>query len=100
MEPALQKKTKTTNHKRPETRYIWSFAWMILFTAFAFYIVVYPLFSWTTTFWLIVSAAAIQVFLQLFTFMHLEEKGQAIPIIFMLLGLFIAVISIVGIVLL
>jgi cytochrome c oxidase subunit 4 len=100
MEPALQKKTQTTKHKRPETRYLWSFAWMILFTAFAFYIVAYPLFSWTTTFWLIVAAAAIQVFLQLFTFMHLDEKGQTIPVIFMLLGLFIAVISIVGIVLL
>nr|WP_237446478.1 cytochrome C oxidase subunit IV family protein [Shimazuella alba] len=72
---------------------------MVLFTALSFYLVAYPHFTFTTTFWIILGAAVIQVFLQLYTFMHLDEKGNIMPIIFIVLGLFIGVISVVGIIL-
>jgi cytochrome c oxidase subunit 4 len=72
---------------------------MILFTALSFYLVAYPQFNTTTTFWIILSAAFVQVFLQLYTFMHLDEKGNSMPVIFMGLGLFIAIISVIGLIL-
>jgi cytochrome c oxidase subunit 4 len=72
---------------------------MILFTALSFYLVAYPHFTVMTTFWIILAAAVVQVFLQLYTFMHLDEKGHLMPIIFMVVGLFIGVISVVGIIL-
>jgi cytochrome c oxidase subunit 4 len=101
MEPSLREQPKMVKKTRSTvSRYVWSFVWMVVFTIFAFYLVMYPQFSVMTTFWLILGAAVIQVVLQLSTFMHLHEKGHTIPIIFMALGLLIAVISVVGIILL
>ncbi|MCH5585146.1 cytochrome C oxidase subunit IV family protein [Shimazuella sp. AN120528] len=100
MEPSLNKQTHVNgNKKRSASRFVWSFVWMVLFTALSFYLVAYPHFTTTTTFWIILGAAVMQVFLQLYTFMHLDEKGHTLPIIFISLGLFIAVISVVGLIL-
>jgi cytochrome c oxidase subunit IV len=100
VEPSLNKKPQVNVKKtRSTSRFLWSFMWMVLFTALSFYLVAYPHFTVMTTFWIILSAAVVQVFLQLYTFMHLDEKGNEMPIIFMALGLFIAVISVVGLIL-
>jgi cytochrome c oxidase subunit IV len=39
----------------------------------------------------------VQVFLQLFTFMHLDQKGTAFYRIFIVAGIFFAVVCVVGI---
>lgn len=100
MEPSLNKQSPVRARKtRSTSRFLWSFMWMVLFTSLSFYLVAYPHFTVTTTFWIILGAAVIQVFLQFYTFMHLDEKGYLMPIIFMSFGLLIAVISVVGIIL-
>lgn len=97
MEPSLQKQSKVVvKEARSAARFVWSFVWMVLFTVVAFYLVAYPQFSATTTFYLILTAGLIQAVLQLFTFMHLNEKGHVLPIIFMGMGFIIAVLTVVG----
>lgn len=99
MKPSLNKQSHVPVKKtRSTSRFLWSFLWMILFTALSFYLVAYPHFTATTTLWIIMGAAVIQVFLQFYTFMHLDEKGYIMPVIFMSFGLFIAVISAIGII--
>ncbi|MFC7440097.1 cytochrome C oxidase subunit IV family protein [Laceyella putida] len=103
MEPKLQHHPEqpTKRTEKPETawRHILSFVWMILFTAIAFYVVGEQMLDPTSTFWVLIILAAIQVALQLFTFMHLNQKGYGIVILFFALGLLIAVVSAVGVVL-
>jgi len=100
VEPSINKQSAVPVKKtRSASRFLWSFMWMVMFTALSFYLVAYPHFTFTTTFWIILAAALVQVFIQLFTFMHLNEKGHILPIIFISLGLFIAIISVVGILL-
>lgn len=81
-------------------KHIVSFLFMIGFTAVAFYVVatknVVPE-QWIVPTILIL--AVIQVLLQLFHFMHLDQKGSAFYTFFMTAGIFIAVISAVGIIL-
>ncbi|TCW39290.1 cytochrome C oxidase subunit IV family protein [Laceyella sacchari] len=104
MEPQLQQQTQrpVKPKEKPETawRYVLSFIWMILFTAIAFVVVGGGLVeSKTAIFWVLIISASIQVVLQLFTFMHLDQKGYGIVIVFMGVGLVIAVVSAVGMVL-
>ncbi|MBA4541871.1 cytochrome C oxidase subunit IV family protein [Thermoactinomyces daqus] len=80
-------------------KHVFSFVWMILFTAIAFWIVGENKLSLEQTFWIILILAILQVILQLFTFMHLAQRGYGIVILFFALGLLIAVISAVGIIL-
>lgn len=99
-----QQEHQSTTHQpgsdKPESakKHIFSFALMILLTAAAFYLVAADVVpnNWIVP--LILVFAAIQVFLQLFTFMHLDQKGTAFYTIFMVVGIFIAVISAVGII--
>lgn len=80
--------------KNPIRRYLFSFAWMILFTIAAFYIVMKRPFSDPDTiFWTIVILAILQVILQLFTFMHLDWKHYRMAVIFITLAAIIAGIS-------
>jgi cytochrome c oxidase subunit 4 len=72
---------------------------MILFTAIAFWIVGENKLNLMQTFWIILILAILQVILQLFTFMHLMQKGYGIVILFFALGLLIATVSAVGIIL-
>jgi cytochrome c oxidase subunit 4 len=87
--------------RKPESamKHILSFVLMIAFTAAAFYIVVSDVVPSGWVIPLLLVFAAIQVFLQLFTFMHLDQKGTAFYTFFMIAGIFIAVISAVGILL-
>jgi cytochrome c oxidase subunit 4 len=92
-------KNQTINQK-PEnaSKHVLSFVLMIALTAAAFYLVgsnVVPS-NWILP--MILIFAVIQVFLQLFTFMHLDQKGSAYYTIFMAFGILVAVISAVGII--
>jgi cytochrome c oxidase subunit IV len=87
--------------QKPESaiKHILSFIIMIAFTAAAFFVVVSDAVpdNWVVP--LLLIFAVIQVFLQLFTFMHLDQKGTAFYTFFMIAGIFIAVISALGILL-
>ncbi len=82
-----------------ETKYIVSFIFMILLTAAAFYLVITGAVPENLILPLILVLATIQVFLQLFTFMHLDQKGTAFYTIFIVAGIFFAAVCTVGIVL-
>ncbi|MBA4494029.1 cytochrome C oxidase subunit IV family protein [Paenactinomyces guangxiensis] len=100
MEPRLNNQpVKPVQKPASPWKYVLSFFWMIVFTAIAFVLVWGEYLNPEATFWVITFLASLQVLLQLFTFMHLDQKGQSMPIIFMGLGILIAVISAVGIVL-
>lgn len=72
---------------------------MIALTAVAFYLVMGEVVPKSWILPLILFFAVIQVFLQLFTFMHLDQKGSVYYTVFMMVGLVIAVISALGIIL-
>lgn len=98
MEPQVPFKgqTRASGHERA-SRHIWSFVWMMVLTAASFIAVGTKLLSMAIVVPLIIFFACIQVFLQLFTFMHMDQKGHTIPIIFIFLGIVIAVVSVIGI---
>jgi cytochrome c oxidase subunit IV len=86
---------------KPESakKHMISFALMILFTLAAFYLVMQKIVPNKWLLPILLVLAALQVGLQLFTFMHLDQKGSAYYTIFILMGLWIAVISAIGIIL-
>jgi cytochrome c oxidase subunit IV len=92
---------KVSKAPSPESirRYLLSFFWMTLFTALAFILVDGQYLIATATIWVIIILAVIQVFLQLFTFMHLDQEEYTIPVLFMAIGSFVAIISVIGIIL-
>lgn len=82
-----------------EMKYVISFIFMILLTAAAFYLVAAGAVPEHLILPLILILAMVQVFLQLFTFMHLNQRGTAFYTIFIIAGIFFAVVCAVGIVL-
>ncbi|MGA8943479.1 MAG: cytochrome C oxidase subunit IV family protein, partial [Thermoactinomyces sp.] len=79
-----------------EMKYIISFVFMILLTAAAFYLVAAGAVPEHLILPLILILATVQVFLQLFTFMHLDQKGTAFYTIFIVAGIFFAAVCVVG----
>jgi cytochrome c oxidase subunit IV len=85
--------------RKPQSikKHLISFIIMIVFTSASFYLVATDV---VPAYWvlpLIVLFAVIQVILQLFTFMHLDQKGSIYYTLFIMVGILIAVISAVGI---
>ena len=70
---------------------------MIVLTAAAFYLVATEVVPEHLILPFLLVLGAIQVFLQLFTFMHLDQKGTAFYRVFIAAGLFFAVVCAVGI---
>jgi cytochrome c oxidase subunit IV len=101
MQPQWVKQREPEKRVKQESawKHVFSFFWMILFTAIAFWIVGENKLNLMQTFWIILILAILQVILQLFTFMHLMQKGYGIVILFFALGLLIATVSAVGIIL-
>jgi cytochrome c oxidase subunit 4 len=91
----LKGQTRTKRHESAR-KHVWSFVLMMVLTAASFIAVGMKLIPMTIVVPLIVFFACIQVVLQLFTFMHMDQKGHAIPLIFILLGSVIAVVSVIG----
>lgn len=90
---------KKTHQPEKATKHIISFAVMILLTIAAFYLVANDVVPENRILPFILVFAVIQVFLQLFTFMHLDQKGSFFYTLFIFCGLIIAVISALGIIL-
>jgi cytochrome c oxidase subunit 4 len=82
-------------------KHLISFVIMIILTAAAFYVVVNSgsVVAQHLILPLILVFAVIQVFLQLFTFMHLGQKGTAFYTIFIMTGILFAIVMVVGILL-
>lgn len=89
-QPAVQKPERAWKH-------IFSFAIMILLTVAAFYFVTTGVLPSGLLIPALVFLAVVQVFLQLFTFMHLGQKGTGFYTFFIFSGLFVAVVSAVGV---
>jgi cytochrome c oxidase subunit 4 len=96
----VAKESNQAISRKPESamKHILSFVLMIAFTAAAFFLVVSDAVpsGWVVP--LLLIFAVVQVFLQLFTFMHLDQKGSAYYTLFIIFGIFVAVISAVGII--
>ncbi|PTX60729.1 cytochrome c oxidase subunit 4 [Melghirimyces profundicolus] len=77
-------------------KHLISFGWMILLTAVAFAAVALNIVPQNLVIPLILALAVVQVFLQLFTFMHLDFKKHRLTVMFMFTGIGIGVICAVA----
>jgi cytochrome c oxidase subunit 4 len=99
----VQTSTQTTTSQQSAKKqegvgkHLLSFAVMIVLTAIAFAAVGLKIIPNHLVIPVLLVMAAIQVFLQLFTFMHLDQKGSLFPIIFIFAGIFVAIVSAFGI---
>lgn len=91
--PSPKKKASSQTGSR---KYLFSFATMLLLTLISFTLVGMELISAALLIPFILLLAMVQVALQLFSFMHLNQKGSAYPILFMGLGCVIALTAIVA----
>ncbi|WP_044641082.1 cytochrome C oxidase subunit IV family protein [Risungbinella massiliensis] len=91
--------TNTGKAKSGTVKHLLSFAVMIVLTVAAFYLVAVDVVPKSWILPLLLVFALIQVLLQFFTFMHLDQKGSLMYVIFIFSGLLIAVVSAVGMVL-
>ncbi|SMO75827.1 cytochrome C oxidase subunit IV family protein [Melghirimyces algeriensis] len=97
MEANTQPTQAQTGKQDSGLKYVASFALMILLTAVAFAAVAMNIVPQGWVIPLILVLAAVQVFLQLFTFMHLDLKKDAVTVSFMVTGLFIGVVCAVAV---
>ncbi|MDR6225844.1 cytochrome C oxidase subunit IV family protein [Desmospora profundinema] len=91
-----QQQTSKPPASEGAAKHVKSFALMILLTAAAFALVVYEVMPPVLLIPVIVGLAMVQVFLQLFTFMHLDMKKHKITVAFMMTGLFIGILCAVA----
>jgi cytochrome c oxidase subunit IV len=99
VQTSTQTTTSQQSAKKQESvgKHLLSFAVMIVLTAIAFAAVGLKIIPNHLVIPVLLVMAAIQVFLQLFTFMHLDQKGSLFPIIFIFAGIFVAIVSAFGI---
>jgi cytochrome c oxidase subunit 4 len=83
-----------SDHSR---KHLLAFAVMMILTAIAFAAVATGALPTVALVAILLIMAAIQVILQLFTFMHLDQKGSFFPIVFMTAGLVFAVVVVLGV---
>jgi cytochrome c oxidase subunit IV len=96
MENNHEKLHKKIAHKEDWKQQIISFVLMIFLTLIAFYVVATELMSGTGLVLFLLFLAVIQVFFQLYVFMHMAQKDHEYPVIFIYSGLLVAVITVVG----
>lgn len=98
--PNIHSNTQPAEHKtESKMKHIISFAVMIVLTIAAFVLVLNDVVPAAWVLPLMLVFAVIQVLLQLFTFMHLDQKGTSYYVFFIFSGVIIAVVSAIGIVL-
>lgn len=98
-QPNTQTSTQTPHKPESAMKHIVSFAVMILLTIGSFVLVAMKIVPLAWVLPLMIGFAVIQVFLQLFTFMHLDQKGSFYFTFFILTGAFVAIYSALGIIL-
>lgn len=95
--------SKTTQRSVPKSppdragKHLAAFVVMLILTAIAFAAVATGTLPAATLVTLLLVMAAIQVFIQFFTFMHLDQKGHFFPIFFTGAGLLFAVVVVLGV---
>lgn len=98
--PNTQSNTQPAEHKtESKMKHIISFAVMIVLTIAAFALVLQDIVPAAWVLPLMLVFAVIQVLLQLFTFMHLDQKGTLYYVIFIFCGIVVAIISALGLIL-
>jgi cytochrome c oxidase subunit IV len=111
MEPNLERDTSTRitinqtlktkrNRTKEQTQLFVSFGLMMIFTIIAFVALDSDEIPGYFTAPFIIVLATIQVIMQLFIFMHLNEKGNGYPIGFIFSGIFVALITVAALILL
>ncbi len=97
MDSIKKEKQKTTAHRNGKAKQLRAFAILIVLTALAFIAVGSDVISTSVAIPLILFLAGIQVFVQLYTFMHLDEKRErAFPAMFMIAGLSLGLIFVLS----
>lgn len=100
MKTQLQNSVNPVKEKRDTAfKHVLSFLFMIVMTAISFMAVMNQWFSLLGTLFLLLFLAACQVVLQLYIFMHLDQKGYGMMRIFIFFGLLCGTVCVVGIVL-
>jgi len=94
-----KQKKAAVYQKSQAAKHIVAFVAMIILTVIAFYLVAANVITLQLLVPVLLILATIQVILQLYFFMHLDQKGSGFPILFMVAGIVIAVVSAVGILL-
>ena len=95
--------SKTTEQSAPKNpperagKHLIAFVIMMILTAIAFAAVATGTLPAATLITLLLVMAAIQVLIQFFTFLHLDQKGHFFPIFFTGAGLLFAVIVVLGV---
>mgnify|MGYP001949461856 CR=1 FL=1 len=96
----MEKENGANVHNKSQTlRYVIAFAVMVVLTVIAFYLVATNVVTVQLLVPILLILATVQVILQLYFFMHLDQKGSGFPILFMFTGAIAAVVSAVGIIL-
>lgn len=95
----MVKQNEASASKSQVAKHVIAFAVMIILTSISFYLVATNVITLQLLVPILLVLATIQVILQLYIFMHLDQKGSAFPILFMTAGVVIAVVSAVGILL-
>lgn len=89
------------HHQREFTHHIWAFIVSMGLTALAFYAVVAGFFESNLVLGMfLVLLATIQVFFQLFVWMHMNQKGHSSALVAIFSGLFVAIITVAALMLL
>ncbi len=97
MDSIKKEKPKAAAHRNGKAKQLRAFLILIVLTAIAFIAIGTDIISTNTAIPLILVLAGIQVFVQLYTFMHLDEKRErAFPAMFMIAGLSLGLIFVLG----
>jgi cytochrome c oxidase subunit IV len=99
VEPKIEPSTaKPKKEESPESagKHVKAFIWMMVLTAVSFILVGTGTVPVAMVIPILLILAAIQVALQLFTFMHLDQKGSFFPILFMVCGIIGAIVCVLA----
>ncbi|MBO8171354.1 MAG: cytochrome C oxidase subunit IV family protein [Bacillaceae bacterium] len=99
MEHSPQSRRETAHHNEGPKPHLWAFFLSIVFTILAFAAVASEAVSTAFTIPFIIFLAVVQAAFQLFIWMHMNQKDHEFPLTFMMSGVFAAVVTVAGIIL-
>lgn len=97
MEAKAQQNQPRTDKEASGFKYVTSFALMLVLTAISFAAVIANIVPQNLVIPLILALASVQVIMQLFSFMHLHLKKEAVIVSFMFSGIFLGLVCAVGV---
>ncbi|MBO2531336.1 cytochrome c oxidase subunit 4 [Planifilum fulgidum] len=99
MEPKIDPSTaRPERREKPESagKHVKAFALMMILTAAAFILVGTGSVAAEVVIPVLLLLASVQVVVQLFTFMHLDQKGSFFPVLFVICGIVGAIVCILA----